>query len=62
MPSAAILFVGETAEIERVARVSERLGGAAPEEHDGLLVLPKLAATPPGFPRRAGVARKRPLA
>lgn len=59
---AAILFVGETAEIERVARVSERLGGGVPEEHDGLLVLPKLAATPPGFPRRAGVARKRPLA
>ena len=59
---AAILWVGESAELARVAAVSERLGGGAPELHDGLLVLPKVAATPPGFPRRAGVAKKRPLA
>lgn len=59
---AAILFVGESADADAVARVSELLGGGAPEEHDGLLVLPKLAPTPPGFPRRTGVAKKRPLA
>jgi 16S rRNA (guanine527-N7)-methyltransferase len=59
---AAILFVGETADVAKVARVSEQLGGGVPEEHDGLLVLPKLAATPQGFPRRPGIARKRPLA
>jgi 16S rRNA (guanine527-N7)-methyltransferase len=59
---AAILWVGESAELDRVAAVSERLGGGVPEVHDGLLVLPKVAATPPGFPRRVGVAKKRPLA
>jgi 16S rRNA (guanine527-N7)-methyltransferase len=59
---AAILFVGPSADVEAVARVSEQLGGGPPEERDGLLVLPKLGPTPPGFPRRTGVARKRPLA
>jgi 16S rRNA (guanine527-N7)-methyltransferase len=59
---AAILWVGEHADLERVAGVSERLGGGAPEPHDGLVVLPKVAPTPPGFPRRPGIAKKRPLA
>lgn len=59
---AAILWLGERADLERVAAVSERLGGGAPELQDGLVVLPKVASTPPGFPRRAGVAKKRPLA
>jgi len=59
---AAILWLGETAELERVAAVAGRLGGGPPEEHDGLVVIPKLAPTPAGFPRRPGVAKKRPLA
>ncbi len=59
---AAILWLGESADLDQVARVSRQLGGGSPEEHDGLVVLPKLEATPPGFPRRAGVAKKRPLA
>jgi 16S rRNA (guanine527-N7)-methyltransferase len=59
---AAILLVGPSAKTEPVARVSRQLGGAEPEEHPGLLVLPKVAPTPPGFPRRPGIARKRPLA
>ena len=59
---AAILWLGEHANLERLAVVSERLGGGAPEFHDGLAVLPKVAPTPPGFPRRLGVAKKRPLA
>ena len=58
---AAILWLGPTADIESLARVSALLGGGEPEEHDGLVVLPKLEPTPPGFPRRVGVARKRPL-
>jgi hypothetical protein len=33
-----------------------------PGSPPGLLVLRKLGPTPPGFPRRPGVARKRPLA
>jgi 16S rRNA (guanine527-N7)-methyltransferase len=59
---AAILWVGPSADVAAVARVSERLASGPPEEHDGLLVLPKLGPTPSGFPRRLGVARKRPLA
>jgi 16S rRNA (guanine527-N7)-methyltransferase len=59
---AAILWVGPSADVGAVARVAERLAGGPPEEHDGLLVLPKLGPTPSGFPRRPGVARKRPLA
>ena len=45
-----------------VGKVSELLGGGPPEEHDGLVVLRKLGPTPAGFPRRVGVAKKRPLA
>jgi len=60
---AAVLYVGPTAQADRVAQVAELL--AAELELDsppGLLVLRKLGPTPPGFPRRPGVARKRPLA
>jgi 16S rRNA (guanine527-N7)-methyltransferase len=59
---AAILWSGPTADLASLARVSEQLGGGEPENHDGLVVIPKVASTPPGFPRRPGVARKRPLA
>jgi 16S rRNA (guanine527-N7)-methyltransferase len=58
---AAILWVGPTADTEHVARVAAQLGGTLDEGPPGLLVLRKLAPTPPGFPRRVGVARKRPL-
>jgi 16S rRNA (guanine527-N7)-methyltransferase len=58
---AAVLFVGPTADLDAVSRVSLRLGGGVPEQHPGLLVVPKLGPTPAGFPRRPGVARKRPL-
>jgi 16S rRNA (guanine527-N7)-methyltransferase len=59
---AAVLLVGPSADAEAVSRVSERLGGGPAEQLPGLLVLQKLAPTPPGFPRRPGVAKKRPLA
>ena len=59
---AAVLFVGPTADATAVSPVSAKLGGGPAEQLPGLLVLPKLAPTPPGFPRRPGVARKRPLA
>lgn len=59
---AAILFVGPTADVDRVASVAEQLGGGKPEAYPGLLVIPKLEPLPEGFPRRVGVARKRPLA
>jgi 16S rRNA (guanine527-N7)-methyltransferase len=59
---AAVLWLGPTADLDAVAAVSARLGGGAPELRDGLVVVPKLGATPAGFPRRPGVAKKRPLA
>jgi 16S rRNA (guanine527-N7)-methyltransferase len=59
---AAVLFVGPSADPAAVGVVSDRIGGGSPELHPGLLVVPKVAPTPPGFPRRTGMARKRPLA
>jgi 16S rRNA (guanine527-N7)-methyltransferase len=63
---AAILFVG--AFEQDLAGVANRLGGGVPESHpiEGardrrLVVIPKLEPTPQGFPRRPGMARKRPL-
>ena len=59
---AVVLWVGPGAEPERVARVAERLAAELAGAPPGFLVLRKLGPTPPGFPRRPGVARKRPLA
>ena len=58
----AILWVGPTAEPVRVAEVASRLGGELAESPPGFFVLRKLDPTPPGFPRRSGMAKKRPLA
>lgn len=58
----AILWVGESADAAQVSRVAQLLGGEIESESDGLLVIRKLRATPVGFPRRAGMAKKRPLA
>ena len=59
---AALLWLGAAADRSAVARAAALVGGGEPEERDGLLLVPKAAPTPPGFPRRAGVAKKRPLA
>jgi 16S rRNA (guanine527-N7)-methyltransferase len=59
---AVILWVGPSADHERVARVAGRIAGELEEAPEGLLVLRKTGPTPAGFPRRTGVAKKRPLA
>jgi 16S rRNA (guanine527-N7)-methyltransferase len=59
---AAVLWLGPSADLEQLGRVAEQLGGGLPVERAGLTVVPKIEPTPPGFPRRPGVARKRPLA
>jgi 16S rRNA (guanine527-N7)-methyltransferase len=59
---AVVLWLGPTADLTAVAKVAERVGGGRPEECDGLVVIRKATATPAGFPRRVGVAKKRPLA
>jgi 16S rRNA (guanine527-N7)-methyltransferase len=58
----AILWLGESADLDAVATVADCLGGCLEEAADGLVVLRKLRPTPDGFPRRAGMAKKRPLA
>jgi 16S rRNA (guanine527-N7)-methyltransferase len=58
----AVLWVGPSADLAAVARVAERLAAAPVEAPLGFVVLRKLGPTPAGFPRRVGVARKRPLA
>jgi 16S rRNA (guanine527-N7)-methyltransferase len=59
---AAVLWVGPSADFDRLGLVAEHLAGGKPERQAGLVVVPKVGRTPAGFPRRPGVARKRPLA
>jgi 16S rRNA (guanine527-N7)-methyltransferase len=64
---AAVLYVAADADAARVSAVSRRLGGGEADvvvlsPSRALLVLPKVEPTPAGFPRRAGAAKKRPLA
>jgi 16S rRNA (guanine527-N7)-methyltransferase len=59
---AAVLWLGPTADLAAVAAVAAQLGGGEPRIEHGLVVVPKVAPTPAGFPRRVGVAKKRPLA
>ena len=59
---AVVLWVGPSAEPERVARVAERIGAEPEDAPPGFVILRKLVPTPAGFPRRTGVAKKRPLA
>lgn len=59
---AAVLWLGPSADLDVLSGVSERLGGSKLEERNGLAVARKIAPTPAGFPRRPGMARKRPLA
>jgi 16S rRNA (guanine527-N7)-methyltransferase len=59
---AAILWLAESADRRPVAAVARVLGSELEQDADGLVLLRKLEPTPPGFPRRAGVAKKRPLA
>ena len=58
----AILWLGASADLDAVASVSAQLNGRLEEDLDGLVVLRKLGPTPAGFPRRPGIAKKRPLA
>ena len=57
----AVLWAGPTADREHVARVAGHLAAELDEHVLDFIVLRKLGPTPAGFPRRAGVARKRPL-
>jgi len=58
---AAVLWVGENVELEPLGHAAARLAAEPADSPPGLAVLVKTGPTPPGFPRRPGVARKRPL-
>ena len=58
----AILFVGPTADRAAVATISPLLAAGVDAGPAGFLLLRKVGATPDRFPRRPGIARKRPLA
>ena len=59
---AVVLWVGPSAERDRVAKVADKIAGELIDGPAGFIVIRKVAPTPEGFPRRTGVARKRPLA
>jgi 16S rRNA (guanine527-N7)-methyltransferase len=59
---AVVLWVGPSAARDRVAKVAGKIAGELIDGPSGFIVIRKLAPTPEGFPRRTGVARKRPLA
>jgi 16S rRNA (guanine527-N7)-methyltransferase len=59
---AAILWLADSADRTAVAAVADLLGAQLEDDIDGLVVLRKLRETPAGFPRRPGMAKKRPLA
>jgi len=58
---AAVLWLAPSADLDAVAAVAAQVGGGEPALRGGLVVVPKVAPTPTGFPRRVGVAKKRPL-
>jgi 16S rRNA (guanine527-N7)-methyltransferase len=58
----AILWIGSSADVSRVTIAAELLGARVETSPPGLLVLRKTGPTPSGFPRRPGMAKKRPLA
>jgi 16S rRNA (guanine527-N7)-methyltransferase len=59
---AVVLWVGPSVDEGAVATAAARVAGGLEPAPKGFLVIRKTGPTPPGFPRRVGVARKRPLA
>jgi 16S rRNA (guanine527-N7)-methyltransferase len=58
----ALLWLGESADLDAVEKVSKQLGARLERDLGGLVVVRKVHPTPTGFPRRPGMAKKRPLA
>jgi 16S rRNA (guanine527-N7)-methyltransferase len=58
----AIVFVGPSLDKAAVAKAAGEVGGELQDAPPGFVVLRKTGPTPERFPRRPGVARKRPLA
>lgn len=57
-----VLFVGPTADTAAVSKAAVQVAGELEESPAGFVLLRKTGPTPERFPRRPGVAKKRPLA
>jgi len=57
-----VLWVGASADLDRVARTAAEVAGELVASPPGFAVVRKVGPTPDRFPRRNGVAKKRPLA
>jgi 16S rRNA (guanine527-N7)-methyltransferase len=57
-----LLWVGPSANLTACEAAAARVGGSRERSAEGFVALRKTGPTPVGFPRRAGAARKRPLA
>jgi 16S rRNA (guanine527-N7)-methyltransferase len=58
----ALLWVGPSADRAACEAAAAAVGGALERSPDGFFAVRKVEPTPAGFPRRVGVAKKRPLA
>jgi 16S rRNA (guanine527-N7)-methyltransferase len=58
----AVLFVGPSADLKAVAKAAGELAAEVEESPSGFVLLRKTGPSPERFPRRPGVAKKRPLA
>jgi 16S rRNA (guanine527-N7)-methyltransferase len=56
-----VLWVGPTVDLPKVARVARLLTAEVEETPPGFVVLRRVGPLPAGFPRRPGMAAKRPL-
>jgi 16S rRNA (guanine527-N7)-methyltransferase len=59
---AVLLWVGPSADLGAVAAAAAHVAGELEASPSGFAVIRKTGPTPAGFPRRPGVAKKRPLA
>lgn len=58
---AVVIWIGPSADLDAVATVAGKLAAEVEESPPGFAVLRKTGPTPAGFPRRPGMAKKRPL-
>jgi 16S rRNA (guanine527-N7)-methyltransferase len=59
---AVLLWTGASASPSRVQAAATLVAGRLENAEGGIMLVRKTGPTPAGFPRRAGMARKRPLA
>jgi 16S rRNA (guanine527-N7)-methyltransferase len=57
----ALLWLGSSADLAAVERAASQVAAVLEAEQEGLVVLRKVAPTPARFPRKPGIAKKRPL-